>query len=305
MGTNGQAMHTLRRAMAAGAHLGDLVWHETAGVETTLRSDVRARLTTAGLPESLCPEAVSPGAALTKACGEYRERGSGLFLRRDDERMVIVRQAKGGGTFPSGTSFAPVAGFAVDEDDGSFIEQPQAVDADVSRVVAQIESAYRRHVDYTDAAEINRMVVAALLGWCGGVRLKRQGHVYWVPAAGHEQVTRLASVLNTLGSSHLTVVEVHDSEANRYEMSGEIAASFGEELAKVQRELAKLADRENVRASTLEARIAEYEEIRNKVDLYADLLSDRRAQLLDGLTAATAAVRKMISDIDAADAATV
>lgn len=280
---------------SGGAHLGDVIWCEMSGVRVE-RDALRSMLVQEGLPDSLAPDDPDPKAALGKAVGAYREKGRNRFLRRSEKRgqeVLVVKQ--------DGKSFEPTATITVDPDTGAFqvshhpaYQQGDETDA----VVEEVRAEYNEHLRYAKSAEVGSMVVDVVLGWCGGIRLKGNGHVYWAPSMGGDEVRALKRVVDQLGQSYLTVFPVHETEEARAGLKRAAQASFEEELRKAHDEIAKFKEAGGARPSTLERRLEEFEDLKGKVELYGDILDKQKKKLLDGLKDAGTAVREMLAEAD-------
>lgn len=280
-----------------GEHLGDIAWFDGGGVRE-LRWRLRDNLAAADLPRSLAPDDPDPRAALGKAVSAHRERGRGVFLRRAERRgeevLVVVQD---------GDDFDVAARVSVDATGDLAVAKEPGVNGRVDEVLSEIRSEFREHLDNASTQEVSSMVVDAILGWCGGIRLKERGHVYWVPAAGRDELRALKGVVDDLGSSHLTVLPVHDSDEAKDGLRRAARASFEQQLNDVAEELEAFASRDNVRASTLQRRLEEFQDLRDKVELYSDVLDKQKGRLLGRLEEARRRAVDLLSEIDGDDAA--
>jgi hypothetical protein len=288
-----------------GAHLGDVVWLSMSGVDVK-RADIRAAFVSEGLPEALAPEDPSQEAAFGMAVNAYGNGAErGIFLRRADTKrkgsdVLLLRTVKSAGGLDQVETVGRVGvtqtGIAVTKD-------PSLWSADADGALFEIEAAYNARMERATSSELGSAVVAALLGWCGGIRLRERGNVYWAHAAGAQEVRALAKVLAQFGGSYLAVLPVHDNTEARGAVQRAAAESFESELRDIAAELEAFAGRDGLRASTLEHRLERYEDVRNRVDLYADVLSSKRDDLLAKLEAAKAELRKLLTEQDGKEAA--
>jgi len=287
------AVDVLQNALkSTGEHLGDIVWVDVSAVDVD-RDDLRNQFANVGLPPSLVRPDPEGQSALGFASAKYRERDRDIFLRRTRRRgreVMVVRQT--GHKFDTLASLEAVGRTLL-------VNRRTNNDAELEQVLTEIESTFQHHLSYAGGAEVSSTVVGAMLDWCGGIRLKDQGHVYWVPAAGANDLRALKSVIDNLGDSHVTVVSVHENDENRAALQRAAAQSFEAELRRANEELDGFAKRSaETRASTLERRLAEFSDLREKVELYSDILDKQKGKLLKGLKAASDRCKEMIATME-------
>ena len=276
----------------AGPHMGDIVWIEMSDVDVE-RDALRQQFATAGLPASLITPDPDAQSALGRAVGRYREAGRGIFLRRPQQRgkeVMIVQQR--------GETFDVLATVDVD---GSQLRVVRRADANgqLESVVKEMEREFDHHLRYARGSEVSHVMVTTILSWCGGIRLKENGHVYWVPAAGAQDLRATKGVADGLGDSHVTVIPVHATDESRAALQRAATQSFEAELRKANEELDAFAESEkDTRSSTLERRLAEFADLREKVELYSDILERQKGRLLKGLEGAAERCRGLIAGLE-------
>jgi len=282
-------------------HMGDVVWLSMSGVEAK-RADIRAAFAQHGLPEALAPSDPSAEAAFGMAVGAY---GSGvehgIFLRRVDTKtkgsdVLLLHTQKGVGTLDEVQTVGRVGVTMAGKI--AVTKNPALWGFKADQVVNDLTSTFDNRLERATSSELGGAVVAAVLGWCGGIRLRDRGNVYWAHSAGAQEVRSLARVLEQFGTSYLAVLPVHDNAEARGAVQRAAAESFACELRDISDELAKFSKSSTLRTSTLERRLEEYEDLAQRVDLYSDILSGKRADILAGLEAAKVAVRKMLAESD-------
>ena len=323
---NAQSARTkIEEALAGpGQHLGDVVWISTSAVHI-LRSELRKRLISQGLPDSQAPEDPKPQTAFGSAVTGYREGHSRFFLRRSERgkkggEVLVVRQNES-----KAKPFDLCATMSVTE--GGTFKSTQESDwtEDANSVLSAVEDLYNDRLDYVNNPELSGMIVDTLLNWCGGIRLRERGNIYWCQKDAGADLRALAKVIDGIGSSYMAILPVHDTvvyvcEKHGAEMSpkpGECGIchkklvatkearnavaraateSFEAELRAVFEELAKFANEDSApRPSTLERRLEDFEDLRNRVDLYSDILDNQKGKLVKRLGEATKQVREMLS----------
>lgn len=320
-----QAMEKIGEALKGpGLHLGDVVWLSLGSVSIT-RDELRNRLVTQGLPESLAPDDPSAQAAFGAAVTHYREGNRNMFLRRVERGrrggdVVIVHQVGA-----DKADFKNCGRMGVKDDGTLFLDRSVDWVEDASGVVSAVQANFEHHKSYVSTPELSSMVVNTLLNWCGGIRLRDRGNIYWCHEAGKSEVRSLASVIEGIGGSYMSVLPVHDTQVYvcpthggemsptpgacgvcgrklhatkeaRHAVSRAATESFEAELASIFKELDDFRAN-SPRESTLERRLDEFEDLRNRVDLYADILDKQKDRLSRRLDEATEQVKQMIATV--------
>lgn len=323
------AVEKITEAMQGpGAHLGDVVWQSLTGVNIT-RSELVDRLRAQGLPDSLAPESPTAQASFGAAVSGFREGTQNFFLRRAERGkkggdVLIARQMPNAGTTPKLVVCAKVK---VRDDFSLVVEQEAEWTEDAQGVIDALRTGTKRHLDYVSTTELSSMVVSTILGWCGGIRLRDRGNIYWCHASGGPEIRALSAVIDGIGSSYISVMPVHDTEVfvcekhgsevsptpgacgmcgkplvatkeARHAVARAATESFESELSAVFEELEAFKQEDaTVRPSTLERRLEDFEDLRNRVDLYADILDNQKGKLEARLDDAAKQVRAMLVSV--------
>ena len=290
-----------RNVAKEGRHLGDVVWMSMSGVNAR-RSDIRAAFAAEGLPEALAPSDPTPEAAFGMAVNAYGngEQHNGVFLRRVDASrrgsdVLVLHAVKVAGGLDQVSTLGRVglSGGAL-----TFVKDPILWSKDANAALAELTSTYSDRVEHATSVELGTAVVAAILGWCGGIRLRDRGNVYWAHATGNEEIRALSRVLSRFGGSYLAILPVHDNREARATVQRAATESFDVELRDIAVELEKFKSADGLRFSTLENRLEAYSDLANRVDMYADILGSKRDELVEKLEAAKEAVRQMLHATD-------
>jgi len=296
-----EALADIRRSQDGGEHFGD--------VESTTRAEVTRLLTVAGLHiYGLAPTQPTPWEALSKAKGAWKRdrRPVQLDKERKDQRhspwLITHKRAR---------TYDPLACVSVDTTTGDFLVEMIAPAVGVTRdpshddlaavVVDELRDLYEAHFRHVSTSEVRAMVTEAILGCWGGTRLKEDGHVYWLPASSGKASELRAlgeEVVERIGSSYLRILELADSSKNRATVADGARESFEAEITSLLNEVRGDGSKLTVarsRESTFEDRLAQYEELRHRIELYASILGSRRDDLLRDLDEATDVVTEMLS----------
>lgn len=308
-GSSRDAIEDIRASQDGGDHFGDLVWFSARDVDGVTRAEVNRLLAAADLTKyGLGPDQPTAWEALSKAKTGWKRarRPVQLDKERKDQRhspwLITHKKAR---------TYDPLACVSVDATSGDFLVEfitpkPGVVrdpehEALAAEVVDELRDAYEAHFRHVSASEVRAIVNEALLGCWGGTRLKEDGHLYWLPAASGrapELRTMKTEVIEQIGASYLRILELSDTRGNRATVADGARESFEAEITRALNEVrgdtAKLSV-EKSRESSFEDRLGAYDELRHRVELYASILGNRRAELLADLDEATDIVTEMLS----------
>jgi hypothetical protein len=165
-----------------------------------------------------------------------------------------------------------------------------------AEVVDEMRTAFEEHYNYVAPAEVTKMINHAILDKWGGIRLKEEGHVYWLPANGHSaDLVQLVEVVGQIGDSYIRTLSITDSRNNRGSVAASAQEAFEAEIASLMKQVQEL-DQSKTRSATYVARIDAYKQLQSRVELYADLLGRRKDGLIEQLSKAKATVVSMLVD---------
>jgi len=275
---------------SAGQHLGDLVWW-TLSDATTDRHTLESTWRTAGLDTSLLPEPPTAEKALKTSIRGCQVGQTERLIRlgkEDDAQLIfaIVHERR--------------------LDDGSLEHYQEArvildrkrehLSSDVPghEVAIAIQDAFSRLRTTHTPDDVRRAIVKALHSFAA-VTLREGGGVYWVPRSFAEHLRRLQQAIEQLGASRFYLVPVHES-ADASRTLGEVArGSLESELADLQAELEAFKSAPPERASTLHRRMEAFEALRNRAQLYRDVLKVQVEDLERNLADMAASVEALLT----------
>jgi len=307
MGTKKEvAISNLESALdGGGSRLGDLVWFSIREMEGVTRAGVNRLIANEGLYETI--EEPSAWASLGYSKQSWARKRRPIQIDKEDRKRakspwLIVNK--------EGRRYDPLACVAVDEH-GAFIAENIAPLPGVVRdpganalrddVVDELRQGFEEHFMFASRHELQSMTTTTLMSIFGGIRLKEEGGLYWVGAemAREHDVRALSRVVGACGNSYMRVLGVNDTEENRKSVADSAREAFESEIAKAFAELrgdgARVIDESSVRASTLENRLGAYQDLRTRVELYSELLGQRREGLMAQLAEATEIVSDMLT----------
>ena len=267
----------------AGEHLGDMVWWTLEDARIG-----RARLeevwTAAGLSAALLPEPPTPEKALRAAVREAAvgQQGHLIRLGKDDEDelvfAVVEEQRDGAGNVNHRQEARIALRKRVVPSLGS-----DAPDHDLVRTVRE---RYERLLTTHTPDDVRRALVKTL-ATCAAVTLREHGGVYWVPAPFADTLRRLQIAVASIGASRVDVVPIHASPEASQALSAAARSALENDLAALTAEIDAFLHEPPDRAATLTRRLATFDELRAKADLYHSVLQIQVSDLdarLDELT---------------------
>lgn len=282
-----------------GEHVGDMTWADFDGV-LVRRQEIRDSLKANGLPETLIGEDVSARRAFGDAVRDWRQGARKYKLDRQYRgKAVRILRATDDKLNPYTTCATLTPNDTTGDVD---VEQTTEFDSGAQRVLDEVMAAFNKHRFYADSTEVGTMISGAIQGWFSGIRLSRSGKPYWVPAFNAPSLYALRDALGFIDGMVFNVVPIHDSQQGRMNLAENAATDFVSRMKEVEKRLDEYeASGRKTKAVTLEDRLEDFEDLREKVDLYADLLEAKRDQLIEKLDVATKRCRSMLAAIDAED----
>jgi hypothetical protein len=282
-----------------GDHVGDMTWADFGGVLVE-RQKIRDSLKVNGLPETLIGEDVSVRRAFGDAVRDWRQGARKYKLDRQYRgNSVRILRATDDKINPYVTCATLVPN---ETDDKIDVDATHEFDDGAQRVLDEVMAAYNKHRYYADSTEVGSMISGAIQGWFSGIRLSRSGKPYWVPSINASSLYALQSALEFIDGLTFNIIPIHDSQQGRLNLAQNAAADFMSRVKDVEKRLDEYeASGRKTKAVTLEDRLEDFEDLREKVDLYTDLLAAKRDKLIDKLNDATERCRKMLAVIDAED----
>jgi uncharacterized protein DUF6744 len=293
-----QSVHSveqLRAVLAAGEHLGDMVWWTLSDASLD-RTSLVAKWTGAGLSADLLPEPPTAEKALRLAVRSSQVGQTEYLVRlakdADGELIyAVVREENLGGG-------------KLEHNQEAQVELKKAARAIVSDVpghtlVRAIDESFHQLLDTHTSDDVRRTLVRTL-HTLSAVTLREGGGVYWVPRTHAETVRRLEQAVGQLGKSVFYVVPVHQTDDGTKTLGVVARGSLETELAALREELEAFKAQPPDRPSTLQRRLEAFEELRSRAQLYQDILHIQKEDLEQQLTSMAASVEQMLAAQEAA-----
>lgn len=279
------ALHTVRSALIArgGPHLGDVLFW-TLHDATVARSALEQTWKANNLDVSLLPEPPTPEKALKAAIRDNQAGHPELLLRfcRESDAEVMFAVVREKRDQSGNLEYVVECRIALEKK-----SERLTLDDPAHEIARSVARRFRelRHTHSSD--EIRRCIVRTLSSF-SAVTLRESGGVYWVANVHADDLRRLQAAIESIGSSRFHLLPVHDSPEAQVTLGEAAARSLEDELTELKQEVEEFLTVPPDRRSTLTRRIASFDALRSKAQLFRDVLKVQVGDLemqLDQLTA--------------------
>jgi len=264
---------------AGGEHLGDVVWWMLSGADVQ-RSVLETKWLAAGLDPKYMPQPQTPEKALRLAVraastnlGSQRQ---GTLVRPtvDSDNALIFAVVQEGHD-ASGNYFSTQKALVMldlTKDSGGVPANTVTTDNPSDDTASLILKEYHRYADTHTSRDIMGMIVKVLKD-TNAVTLRETGGIYWVPRTKSDEVRKLQNAVEQLGNSLVFILPVHKTADSERSLGMAAAGSIEAELGTLRDEIAGfVSDPNGVRAGTLDRRLATFEDLRGRAELYRSIL---------------------------------
>lgn len=167
----------------------------------------------------------------------------------------------------------------------------------VTREIIPYYNEFRR-LFFTD--DLSKMVHAIVTSM-NAVSLRKEGGVYFVPNAERHQIELAKELISSLPTTalhkpYLLAIPVINSEVAKADVALAIHHGFLDELKALASDLDRFAQAEpgSVRSETISNRLLQYQYVKEKVGMYATLLSMQQVDIVKGLEALTTKAKEIV-----------
>lgn len=285
-----QLKNIINALATGGNHLGDLVWWSLTDAAIS-RADLETKWQSTGLPIELLPEPPTVERAYKLSVQETRVGLVDVLIRPviDSESTVvfaIVHERKHDEGILSYTQQCKVE---LDLLTGTITS-----DAPTHELVVAIQSRFTALRNTHTADDIRRTMTRTLQSF-SAVLLRENGGVWWVPSVHAEALRKLQACIESIGSSRVYLLPVHDSaDANRT-LGDAAQKSIETELEELKREVSNFIAQPPERSSTLERRFETFDALRARATLYRDALNITVKDLDSTLNELGASIESLLS----------
>lgn len=166
------------------------------------------------------------------------------------------------------------------------------------QVAAELQPYWQEFKDLHiagDLSEMTRRIIDSLQA----TALRRNGGVYFIPKGNREKLFRLREVISDLphgdDQPFVCAFGVPDLQETKAQMVQAIHAGMLDEIAGLRADLRRLTeDGTNVREDTVVCRLATYQSVRSKAQVYADLLGLRQDAIHSEIGELEAQARRLL-----------
>src|SRR6266702_1639755 len=251
-----------------GQHLGDLIWWTLAEAKID-RSTLENIWSNAQLAPELLPDPPTAEKAFKTAAREAALGQPDRLVRatKEDESDIVfavVRETKhtdGSVTYQQETRVI-------------LDRQAETVSSDVAgHDLAGVISTRFGELRSTHTPDDIRRAMMKALDACAAVTLRDHGGVYWVPAPYAETVRRLQGAIEKIGSSRVYLLPVHASADATRTLGDAAKLAIEDELAALKVEVEGFVASPPDRVSTLVRRLDAFETLKQRAELYRQVLN--------------------------------
>lgn len=291
------AMQTVRSALVSrgGHHLGDLLFW-TLNDATVSRSVLETTWKTNNLDAALLPEPPTPEKALKQAIRDNASGHPELLLRfcRDSDAEVVFAVVREKRDQTGNLDYVVECRIALEKK-----TERLTLDDPTHEVARSVARRFRDLRDTHSSDEIRRCIVRTLSSF-SAVTLRESGGVYWVANVHAGDVRRLQTAIESIGSSRVHLLPVHDSPEAQATLGEAAARSLEDELAELKHEVDEFLAVPPDRRSTLTRRIDSFDALRSKAQLFRDVLKVQVGDLETQLDQLTTSVEVLLQQKKAA-----
>jgi hypothetical protein len=312
---NGNAAKVTAMQGTGGTLLGAQVFTDLVDVESQLidRGRISEIMAEVGLSEEWGPDEVTGQWAFGRALSKVRnlEAAKGISVEREEvrSRVALVRAHEGDGLAKETATWARVY---VDDLDSLVIEwsdRPGVEDArrgigtpedvEIARrcgvALGVLQKTYESKLDFLTASDFGAHLRKLIEGRLRGMRLRRNGGVWFVPASHHAELRMLARVVEHVGTSDLPFVEIRGGTS--YGVDKTLRRTFLGEVAKVIAEARALGKGDKgPRESAVLARVEKLEELTRRATSCRDVLREYEQDIATAIAAAKVDVMAVLDE---------
>jgi hypothetical protein len=261
---------TVMSALSSRTHvplLGKVVAWSIGHVALT-RDELIRRVRESGLDERYIPKAIRARTCMVRTLKTLEEEG---FLRRileEPERAVFVLVGEEVDAQRLDVRFSVETTFTFDKQSKQLTCDDPTTQARVDALMSHFASAFLPD-------DIRRFLLDTIKQGAGALTLRDRGGVYLVPAPKFMVVSALESFVQSLGPTcSLMVLNIPETQSDTSQVFKAFESEFLDEMEALGRELSDLeTEGDKVRTSTWLKRLQDFQGLRGKAQMFADLLS--------------------------------
>jgi len=273
-----------------GTHLGDLCFWSLSEASIS-RTELEQKWANTSLANSLLPEPPTVTKAFKLAVRETQVGLNDTLIRPvvDDEASIIfavVHEKKHDEGFLEYTQEAKVV--------LDLLHGTVRTDEPSHALVQAVQVRFLELKNTHTPDDIRRTMTRTLQSF-QAVLLRENGGVWWVPAPYAASLRKLQACIESIGSSKVYLLPVHDSADAHRTLRDAATKSLESELAALKQEVESFVAKPPERTSTLVRRFDAFDELRSRAELYRDILSVQAKDLDSTLTQLAVSIESLLS----------
>lgn len=298
--TASQTIAEQQAKVAKGKILGCTTFWSLRGFRVP-RADFKAELGNIGLAAAYGRD-MSPKAVLTRAVDSWLRGRKDLSVKRLKAGVALEHVAIVDGRVRRSHCWtvAALPNGALDfdqKDDSANVSQ-----AFVAEMKARMEQCFQEVIDYATTTDLSAALTTAMQGTRKAPMLSacnlrdEAGGVYFVPAASLPIFNTFRDYIHANSDSNVRRFWISDVEDNAAEVSEGVKQTVEGELAELRSSVLAFAKEcgekgKDVGLKTINARAKRYDDLRVKVDLWADMLGDVATEMRAKIGEAAASLK--------------
>jgi len=144
-----------------------------------------------------------------------------------------------------------------------------------------------------------RHAVLRALKMLGAIALSRTGGTYLVPPSAIDTADKLGKVIEDLaGDTEFFTLVMYGDPVTKGSLARGAKRSLEEDLQTLQKEITDFTERANVRPTTLQHRVDDVRALKQRAELFADILSLKSEEITDSIKVAEASLLKLLGAAD-------
>lgn len=167
--------------------------------------------------------------------------------------------------------------------------------------VQHIKDMYDGYLEDFVSWDVRRMLTRNIAHSMRSIPLRPSGGVYFAPARWLPEVLKHQQIVDQIPGCEMTVIRVAAGENNEHNLGRNTKVALRGELEAVKAQIEAFKTGKSPRASTLERRVAEFKELKQRAEMYASMLSIQVTDITDGLTECEEQVLLMLDAVRSED----
>lgn len=167
-----------------------------------------------------------------------------------------------------------------------------------SPIADAVKTLYDDYVSTYIHTDIRRWIVRLINEHMQAVQMKKNGGVYFIAHQHTKMLRALEGVVNALGTSEMTVTPIFDSAETTASVGKGARGALERELQQIKDDLTEFKSKPP-RRDTLKRRLADFQALKGRARMFADMLGFVVTDLEEGIDDADTVVVALIGQVEA------